>query len=194
MSSRETILQAVHRNRPALEPLPGVPAFETPEREDLVHRFQEVIAAIGGEAVRLDRDTDVARAVASRHPKAQLVASAVPDLVPGNVRLDAVEDPHDLAPLDLFLCRGSLGVAENGAIWVTESHMVHRAAPFLTQHLVIALESERLVWNMHEAYARLQVEEEGFGAFVAGPSKTADIEQALVIGAHGPRSLLVLLI
>ena len=50
------------------------------------------------------------------------------------------------------------------------------------------------VSDMHAAYARLAERPIGYGMFIAGPSKTADIEQALVIGAHGPRSCTVLLV
>ena len=66
---------------------------------------------------------------------------------------------------------------------------------FLTQHLVLLLERSSLVDQMHEAYARLgaRVGQTGYGCFLCGPSKTADIEQALVVGAHGPRSLAVVL-
>ena len=92
------------------------------------------------------------------------------------------------------MCSATLGVAENGAVWLAESQLVHRAAPFLTQHLAILLDRGQIVWNMHQAYTRLQVDAEAFGVFIAGPSKTADIEQALVIGAHGPRSLTVMLV
>ena len=100
---------------------------------------------------------------------------------------------HTLAGLDVLVCPGELGVAENGAVWLGESGMGPRAAPFLTQHLVLVLDRSVIVPDMHAAYDTLDVAREGYGVFVAGPSKTADIEQALVIGAHGPRSLTVLL-
>jgi len=58
---------------------------------------------------------------------------------------------------------------------------------------VIVINEENIVNTMHEAYQRIETTADGFGVFIAGPSKTADIEQNLVIGAHGSRSLRVYL-
>ncbi len=80
-----------------------------------------------------------------------------------------------------------LGVAENSALWVPETFV--RVLPFIGQHFVLLIQASSLVHNMHEAYDRLGFGHDGFAAFIAGPSKTADIEQSLVLGAHGPRSL-----
>jgi len=63
---------------------------------------------------------------------------------------------------------------------------------FLPQHLSIVLPSSQIVHNMHEAYAKAEPQKHAFSGFISGPSKTADIEQSLVIGAHGARSLTVL--
>ncbi len=192
MSSRDAILQALRQNRPAVAPLPEPPAFPAPDGDPAAH-FRRVIHEIGGEAIDVDADA-VAATLARAYPGLKHVASTVPGYGAGPGPLQAVRDPHDLAGLELLVCRSRLGVAENGAVWLHESELIHRAAPFLTQHLAVLLEKEHMVWNMHEAYARLRIEEEGFGVFVAGPSKTADIEQTLVLGAHGPRSLMVLLL
>jgi L-lactate dehydrogenase complex protein LldG len=99
-----------------------------------------------------------------------------------------------LEDVDLFIARGEFGVAENAAVWVTDTHTRHRVLYFLTQHLVLVLSADQIVDNMHQAYERLQFTEPRFGLFLSGPSKTADIEQSLVIGAHGARSLTVFLI
>lgn len=101
---------------------------------------------------------------------------------------------RDFATVDLFVCEGQVGVAENGAVWITEEMMVHRSALFLSEHVVIVLDRSAIVPTLHEAYEKIDVRSTGFGLFVAGPSKTADIEQSLVIGAHGPRSLTVFLV
>ncbi len=192
MSSRTAILDAVRRNRPASVPLPELPAPAAPAA-DLREAFARAVVQSGGQVLD-PAGEDVAAVLARAYPGLARVASAVPELMRGAVPLEAGADPHDLASLELLVCRGTLGVAENGAVWLTESHLVHRAAPFLAEHLALVLDRRALVADMHEAYTRLHVAAEGFGVFVAGPSKTADIEQSLVIGAHGPRSLMVVLV
>jgi L-lactate dehydrogenase complex protein LldG len=104
------------------------------------------------------------------------------------------QDPHMLDPLKVMVCRGTLGVAENGAVWLRESDLGNRAAPFITEHLILVLDKSRLVPDLFAAYEQLHVDGEGFGLFVAGPSKTADIEQSLVLGAHGPKRHTVILL
>ena len=92
------------------------------------------------------------------------------------------------------MVRGRLGVAENGAVWIDECGR-HRALLFIAEALVIVLDRNAVVDNMHQAYAALEeAEAPSFGTFISGPSKTADIEQALVFGAHGARSIVVVLV
>jgi len=56
------------------------------------------------------------------------------------------------------------------------------------------VDERQVVNDMHEAYARLAPREIGYGLFISGPSKTADTEQALVIGAQGARRCTVFLV
>lgn len=103
-------------------------------------------------------------------------------------------DPHDLADLSLFVADAALGVAESGAVWLPLSRVTPSAALFLAEEVVIALDRREFVWDLRDAYARLDVRAEAFGTFVSGPSKTADIEQSLVIGAHGPKRFTLVLL
>ena len=191
MSSRTDILKAIRQNKPAPTALPALPG-SPPATGDLVARFKDILEEIDAQVVEVKDGAAIAAALAARYPDCEHIGSASA-YVPGTLLLEEVDDPHALAVLDLFVCEGILGVAENGGIWVRESQMVHRAAPFLAQHLALVLDKRAIVGTMHDAYERIQIDEEGFGLFIAGPSKTADIEQALVIGAHGPRSLTVVL-
>jgi L-lactate dehydrogenase complex protein LldG len=100
-------------------------------------------------------------------------------------------DGLSLAEVEVLEMDGEFGVAENGAIWLTEEALPHRVAPFICQHLVIHV--QKIVPHMHAAYEELKKPSSSFGLFLAGPSKTADIEQSLVIGAHGARSLTVVI-
>ncbi|HSG63118.1 MAG TPA: LUD domain-containing protein, partial [Pseudomonadales bacterium] len=65
---------------------------------------------------------------------------------------------------------------------------------FICENLILALPESQLVANLHQAADKIGLAQGEFGVFIAGPSKTADIEQALVVGAHGACSLNVYLI
>ncbi len=123
----------------------------------------------------------------------QRIASAVPG-VPGNVALEALADPHELEGIGLAVIPGAFAVAENGAVWVPTAALKHRGVFVVAEHLALAVPASEIVNDMHEAYRRIAYPGAGFGVFIAGPSKTADIEQALVIGAHGARSCTVFLV
>ena len=188
--ARRAILEAVRRARPPAVPLPSIAGVQDTASGDLVSRFAasaEAAAAI----VRRVEAGGVEAAVREAFPGATSIAAARSAWA--FEALDPAADAHALARLDVLVCPGAFGVAENGAVWLPESGMGSRAAPFLAQHLVLVLDRNAIVPDMHAACDRLEAFREGYGVFVAGPSKTADIEQALVIGAHGPRSLLVLL-
>lgn len=197
MNSRENMLAAIRQNKPApgvdapdWQPLPTRVTFgEVPT--DLVTPFKTVLQAIGATVVEAAGYADVRIHLRANFPDVSNVAVTVPELGDLADFSLAIRDPHELELINLAILPGQWGVAENGAIWLTEQEMVHRALPFITQHLVLVVHREDLVATMHQAYDRIQVDETGFGVFIAGPSKTADIEQSLVIGAHGARSLIV---
>ncbi|NJC28135.1 LutC/YkgG family protein [Neolewinella antarctica] len=182
-TAKEHILARVRANKPADRPLPDMPTYDAEVDLDLP-LFTEVIGGSKGKVMAME---DLPGYLATNFPDAKVIASTVPE-IPGNIDLAAVKDPLELALVDIAVLRGRFAVAENGAIWVTEKEAVIRVLPFITQHLVLVIDGG-VVPTMHEAYKSIDIAETGFGVFIAGPSKTADIEQSLVIGAHGPRSL-----
>lgn len=159
--------------------------------------FIDAVAAVAGTCIPVARADEIERKLEDipAYADARQLVSAVRGAgLRANVDEASVRDPHELANLDFALVPGEFGVAENGAVWVDGSGLRNRAVYFIAQHLALAIPADSLVDDMHRAYEHLSFGEPSFGTFLAGPSKTADIEQALVIGAHGPRSLTVFLV
>lgn len=192
MSSRDDILKAVKANKPEPTPLPELPKFARPERT-MVEAFREAAEGVGAKVIELNALAYLRRILKDRYPKANKIVHYLEDFDLTGQDWQSLKDAHQLADVDVAILEGAFGVAENAAIWLTEEVLPERVLPFITQHLVLVLRRDEIVWNMHEAYQWIEGLETGFGVFISGPSKTADIEQSLVLGAHGPRTLLIAL-
>ena len=190
--------------------LPDLGAESWIRYDDPLAQFEEVLKSVGGVPVRV---ADAAAADARLKQslvwgEAKQTVSLVDGVGETTAGLAEAPDVHDLAGVDVAVFGGLFGVAENGAVWLDFSHSDHRGLCVLAQHLVLVLPATAIVHTLHDAYARLADADGGhrgafardgfgrggFGMFVSGPSKTADIEQSLVIGAHGARSLTAYLI
>ncbi|MCD8740005.1 LUD domain-containing protein [Mucilaginibacter roseus] len=190
--SRDSILKAIKQNQPELRPLPADVDFYF-EQTEAAEKFKQVLEFIGGRFVEANNYAAVKASLENTFPQAQRWITAI-DEFSELATLIQPGDPHELENVDVAIIKAHFGVAENGAVWVTEDLMGARALPFITQHLVILLNRNNIVPLMQQAYQLIAEKDYGYAAFIAGPSKTADIEQSLVIGAHGPRSLTVFLL
>ncbi len=192
--SRESILAAVAQNQPERVELPDISIFKG-ELVSATDKFISTLTTIGGAVYKVSSYDEIIAILNKYYKPEDRVVTLIPELAGITAEIfTASPAAHHLENVELAVLQGHFGVVENGAIWITEELMGHRALPFITQHLAIVINEDSLVPTMHEAYQLIADGRHGYGAFIAGPSKTADIEQSLVIGAHGSRSMKVFLL
>jgi L-lactate dehydrogenase complex protein LldG len=193
MNSKEKILENIKNNNKVKSV--NLPSYENfgIKFDDKFATFSTMLESVGGKALLIDKEQlDVT--IKSLYPDEKQIASNVDFCSLGNFDANSCDDAHDLKNIDLAIVKGNFAVAENGAIWMKNEKNRHRALYFIAQNIVIVIDEKELLNNMHEAYEKISFENIGYGVFISGPSKTADIEQSLVIGAHGPKSGYVIFI
>lgn len=193
MDSRQIILDRIKQHTKQREPKPEM-NFTPITYPDKVARFIEISRAVGGDAIELQPGQDINEVIRAAYPDAQRIGSALPYIHIATYKPDEVENPGDMNGTDLAIIESEIGVCENGCVWVDQT-IQKRAMFFISEYLVIVLDKTKLVHNMHEAYKRVaEIDSQSpYSCFISGPSKTADIEQSLVIGAHGARGAIVIL-
>jgi L-lactate dehydrogenase complex protein LldG len=190
MTARETILAAVARNRPSGEHLlPAIPRFPQPEKGGRIATFLRNLLSMGGRPLTGSPESDTIE-LALKQLSGTVICSAVPEII-GNRRLDEVEQPHDLADVDVAVVRAVVGVAETGSVLFTENQLVVNTLAYLAQHLMVLLDPDDIVSGIQDAYDRPEFRRSAYAVFHTGPSGTGDIEGVLIHPAQGVRTLTV---
>ena len=203
MSSKEEILKRYRANVRQQYDMPDLRDIHAITYPEPLVQFVKTSEAVGGQVIEVDKGRDINTLICELFPDAKEIASNLPEITIATRNPDTIGRARDLNGTDVGVIRGMFGVAENGCIWVPQT-MKERAVCFISENLVILLPKEAIVNNMHEAYRRLAngdansgielFDDYGYGTFISGPSKTADIAQVLVMGAQAARSVTVLLV
>ena len=203
MSSKEDILKKYKANVRERFDMPDLSDIKAITYPDPLLQFMNMTKSVGGNAIEVEKGRDVNELIRELYPDAKEIASNLPEITIATRNPDEVGRARDLNGTDVGVVRGVFGVAENACVWIPQQ-MKEKAVCFISENLVILLKKTEIVNNMHEAYKRLSngtaggcgdgFDEYGYGTFISGPSKTADIAQVLVMGAQAARSATVLLL
>lgn len=205
MSSKEDILKKYRANVREKFDMPDLSDIKATTYPDPLLQFMNMTKSVGGNAIEVEKGRDINELIRELYPDAKEIASNLPEITIATRNPDDVGRARDLNGTDVGVVRGVFGVAENACVWIPQQ-MKEKAVCFISENLVILLDKKQIVNNMHEAYKRLSDQansqeplaksfnDYGYGSFISGPSKTADIAQVLVMGAQAARSATVLLL
>ena len=194
MSNKDDILKRYRANVKEKFDMPDLSDIKATTYPNPLVQFVKMTEMVGGQVIEVDPGRDINVLIKELFPDAKEIASNLPEITIATRNPDTVGRARDLNGTNVGVIRGKFGVAENACIWIPQT-MKEKAICFISENLIILLPKSQIVNNMHEAYKRIEFDKEydGYGTFISGPSKTADIAQVLVMGAQAARSATVLL-
>ena len=195
MSNKDDILKKYRANVKEKFDMPDLSDIKAITYPNPLVQFVKMSEMVGGQVIEVDPGRDINVLIKELFPDAKEIVSNLPEITIATRNPDTVGRARDLNGTDVGIIRGQFGVAENGCIWIPQT-MKEKAVCFISENLIILLPKSQIVNNMHEAYKRIEFDKEydGYGTFISGPSKTADIAQVLVMGAQAARSATILLL
>ena len=195
MSNKDDILKRYRANVREKFDMPDLSDIKAITYPDPLVQYITMTESVGGHVIEVKEGQDINKLIKDLYPDAKEIASNLPEITIATRNPDEVGRARDLNGTDVGIIRGKFGVAENACVWIPQT-MKEKAICFISENLVILLPKSQIVNNMHEAYKRIEFDKtyDGYGTFISGPSKTADIAQVLVMGAQAARSVTVLLL
>lgn len=215
MNSRDAIL---HRLRSELAKGPEVPAPPVPEvwprqgadRAALAARFTRELTEVHGEVLRCGSIDEARRRLAELIDAAGWPTLGAVDC-PATRELTAALPPErvawtrddwqarEMASLPVGLVAADVLLADTGTCAIACRTAPERLMCYLPPVCLVAARTEQLCEHLPAAWpeiARRAADPQLRGEFVlvTGPSRTADIEKILILGAHGPKRLVVILV
>lgn len=208
LGSRDGAAAEEARRTAALTRLVAPVANTIPLRADLPPEERVVLFTAQAEAVqtivqRLDRAEELPEAVAAflrqHNLPMELVMAVDPLLEQADWRRTLLQVRHGQAEDSdvVGLTTAFAGIAETGTLMLVSSRARPTSLAFLPDNSIIVLPSARVLRAYEDGFQLLRDELRDLPRsvnFITGPSRTGDIEQTILLGAHGPRRLLVLLV
>ncbi|MGN1263486.1 MAG: lactate utilization protein C, partial [Prevotella sp.] len=156
MSRKEDILAKIKANIRETYDMPRLDGLKGITYADKLKQFMDITTAVGGKAVLAEKDTDMDKLIRELYPDAKEIASNVEGIGIATRNPDTVTEAAELNGTDVAVLRGEVTVAENGCIWIPQT-MKEKAVCFISEYLVIIIDRDCIVNNMHEAYERIEM-------------------------------------
>ncbi|MBN2029860.1 LUD domain-containing protein [bacterium] len=190
----------------------GLEAITPKGNQALVDQFKNELELVSGEFHLIRNDDEAAewisqyltknkvnKWVISGETRCQQIADRIHQKMGG---IELVETTQigwpkrktELADASVALVEASFAIADIGSL-VFRCDQTRTSLPhFLSDCVIAIVEQKRLLANQHELFQKLSSEEMKHLFMMAGPSRTADIEKILILGVHGPRQVIVLML
>lgn len=198
-AARAAVEARVREARPNL--IPARADLPLEERIELFRLQAEAVQTMVERITRRDGLPELVAGFLRRHNlPLQLVAAADPWLgrAPWHRAMVEAESGRAAREEDISgLSVAYAGIAETGTCMLLSGRTAPTTVAFLPDNAILVLPSSRVLRAYEDAFQLLRATGRGLPRsvnLVTGPSRTADIEQTLQLGAHGPRRLLVVLV
>ena len=190
MSARNEILTKIRENIAPTQELPKIEVTDNFDG-DLGDKYAVQASLMGSTVVNVAARDSIKKYLHDNVEGGEIISFC--DLFPSTLKIERPPGAGHLSAIETTIVESQMGVAENGTVWISDQVCSLRVAPFICQHLIVLLSKQNIVRDMHDAYQHLSDKTFEFGSWIGGPSKTADIEQTLVIGAQGAKQMTVIL-
>jgi L-lactate dehydrogenase complex protein LldG len=192
-NSQQAVAEHIARHQRG--PLPAI-------GESAVEHFVNAAQQAAAEVIRLDHDNRIGQAISSyleAHGIAKQVVAAPSEL------LDHISWPAEVTVVhraaqaqDLVAVSAAFaGIAETGTLALLSGPATPTTLNFLPDNYFCVLRRQDLVLHMEDVWDRIRHTKAGMPRtlnFITGPSRTADVEQTIQLGAHGPRRMVIILL
>lgn len=197
-AARQAALARIRQPGPAT-----IPARADLDLEGRIGLFAHMAETVSARVERLGHYADVGPAVIAHlrehNLPMRLVMATDPLLerVPFDTELLEIRSGAAADADEVSLTTAFAGIAETGTLMMTSAPETPTMLNFLPDDAIVVLPSARVLRAYEDGWQRLNAEQGTLPRsinFVTGPSRTGDIEQKILLGAHGPRRLLILLV
>jgi L-lactate dehydrogenase complex protein LldG len=165
---RNAILDAVHKNQPASQPMRHIPQFGIDDTKNLAESFSRGVARMAGTVIQ-DAVPGLDDFVRNKLPNAKVICSAVPECK-GTTRPAQLRHWSEASNIDVSIVRSPLGVAETGSVLLSDAELTVNTIAFLSHDLIVLLDAKEIVRNIHDAYRRPYFKARPYCLLMTGPS------------------------